>query len=270
LKRVKWFSGLALVFQVMLGSTAWAHHPIIQAAAVCSEGQVVVNYTATAWATDIPNGRANTRIDIQFNGVTVESGAFTQANNYQFSNTKPAPSGSGSFTVAAVAIDPWGDGGLPGGSTSVEVTRPESCGGGTGRFTGGGKEISLVGGLKITDGLTIHCDLKLSNNLEINWPGNKFHLTEHTFALCSDNPDIEQKPPKAPLDTLFGMGTGKYNNVDGYTIEFTLVDGGEPGTKDMIGLKIYQTSNPSIVVLNLPLQFVSGGNLQAHYDQPHK
>ena len=248
--------------------------PRHQAAAACSNGQAVVNYTATAWVPPVTNppapanARENSRIDILFNGVTVDSGAFTPGNSYQFSGTKPAPSGNTTFTVSAIAINPWADGGAAGGSSEVVVTPPESCGTGTGRFTGGGKEIS-AGGIKITDGLTIHCDLKLSNNLEINWPGNKFHLTEHTFALCSDNPAIEQKPPKAPLDTLFGIGTGKYNNVDGYTIEFTLVDGGEPGTKDMIALKIYQTSNTSNVVLNLPLQFVSGGNLQAHYDQPH-
>ena len=58
----------------------------------------------------------------------------------------------------------------------------------------------------MTRGLTIHCDLLLSNNLQINWQGNHFHMTEHmTTVVCSDDPDIVQAPPPAPLDTLVGI-----------------------------------------------------------------
>lgn len=138
-----------------------------------------------------------------------------------------------------------------------------------GRFTGGGSQI--VGGARITGGLTIHCDLLLSNNLEVNWGGNQFHMTEHlTTVQCSDDPNITQAPPQAPLDTLIGIGTGRYNGQPGYTIEFTLVDAGEPGRNDMSALRIYEAANPSNVVLNIPLQRLTTGNLQAHYDQPHK
>ena len=58
--------------------------------------------------------------------------------------------------------------------------------------------------------------------------------------------------------------------VDGYTIEFTLVDYGEPGSSDRAALRIFKTANPAEVVLNVPLQLLTTGNLQAHYDQPHK
>ena len=91
-----------------------------------------------------------------------------------------------------------------------------------------------------------------------------------TTVECSDSPDIIQAPPVAPLDTLIGVGTGRYNDSNGYTIEFTLQDFGEPGSSDRMAIKIYQTSNPANVVLNVPLQILSGGNLQAHFDQPHK
>ena len=40
-----------------------------------------------------------------------------------------------------------------------------------GRFTGGGHQVR-VGDARVTRGLTIHCDLLLSNNLEVNWGGN--------------------------------------------------------------------------------------------------
>ncbi len=45
---------------------------------------------------------------------------------------------------------------------------------------------------------------------------------------------------------------------------------GEPGGNDLSAMRIYQTSNPANVVLDVPLQQLDGGNLQAHYDQPHK
>jgi len=48
------------------------------------------------------------------------------------------------------------------------------------------------------------------------------------------------------------------------------VDAGEPGGNDQMGIKIYLTADPSNVVLDVPLQQLTGGNLQAHYDQPHK
>jgi hypothetical protein len=34
---------------------------------------------------------------------------------------------------------------------------------------------------------------------------------------------------------LIGKGSGRYNNQPGYTVEFTLVDAGEPGGNDQMG-----------------------------------
>ena len=175
--------------------------------------------------------------------------------------------------VSIVVVGTWDDGSPGGGrSASTSVTLPdEECQKeGEGRFTGGGHQIR-VDGVRVTRGLTIHCDLLLSNNLEVNWQGKQFHMTEHlTTTECSDDPDIVQFPPDAPLDTLIGVGTGRYANQDGYTIEFTLVDAGEPGDFDQMAIKIYETANPGNVVLDVPLQYLDGGNLQAHYDQPHR
>ena len=169
----------------------------------------------------------------------------------------------------------WGNGTIGGQITTFLLTLPtETCGDidieAFGRFTGGGNQVR-VGAARVTRGLTIHCDLKLSNNLEVNWGGNKFHMTEHlTTVACTDDPAIIQAPPPAPLDTLIGVGDGRYNGATGYTIEFTLVDAGEPGGSDLAALLIYETANPGNRVLDVPLQLLSGGNLQAHYDQPHK
>ena len=44
---------------------------------------------------------------------------------------------------------------------------------------------------------------------------------------------------------------------------------GPAGIPPEIALRINEAANPANVVLNLPLQLLTGGNLQAHYDQPH-
>ena len=86
-------------------------------------------------------------------------------------------------------------------------------------------------------------------------------------AVCFDDPAFHQQPPAAPLNTMIGVGTGRYDGVDGYTVEFTLIDAGEPGTHDKIAILIHKTAAPGTVVLSLPLTTLTGGNLQAHPDQ---
>jgi hypothetical protein len=265
-----------VALQFLVAGTASAHHPEISAVAVCDENNaLVIEYTATAWVPlsgNITAKRTNPDIAILFNSIEVASGAFASPT-FSFSGSEAAPAGT-SAVVTARADGTWGSGVAGGQSSSVTVTYPtEPCTGPTlGRFTGGGKQIRLSDGLKITRGLTIHCDLLLSNNLEVNWPtGNKFHMLEHLETVeCSDDPNIHQQPPPAPIDTLIGKGIGRYNNLPGYSVEFTLVDAGEPGGNDQMAIKIFETANPSNVVLDVPLQQLTGGNLQAHYDQPHK
>lgn len=272
--KVRLASGLAVfALQFLIAGTAAAHHPEISAVAVCDDNDdLVIEYTATAWASPNPAKRTNPQVDILVNSVKVDQGAFASPD-FQFSGSTDAPPGT-SATVTALAVANWGDNFAGGQSSSVTVTYPtEACAQpALGRFTGGGRQLRLSDGLKVTRGLTIHCDLLLSNNLEVNWPtGNKFHMEEHLVTTaCTDDPAIIQQPPPAPLDTLIGVGTGRFNNKPGYTIEFTLVDAGEPGGNDQMGMKIYEAANPSNVVLDLPLQQLNNGNLQAHYDQPHK
>jgi hypothetical protein len=248
----------------------------------------VIDFTVGSWSSGSPEG-SHPRIDVSVNNVFVQSGVFSGQTipPNTFSGTiDPAPSAT-SATVTATAVGNWDDGTGGGQSASVTFDIPQDCAppSALGRFTGGfqivlpthtarsthGPLKPVKGGIKITGGLTIHCDRLLSNNLEVNWAGNHFHMREHTLTTqCTDDPNIKQKPPKAPVDTIVGTGIGRYNNVDGYTIEFTLVDAGEPGKADKAALKIYETANPRNVVLNVPLQTISGGNVQAHFDQPHK
>ncbi len=267
----------ALIF---IGSNSWAHHPEISGVAVCDEvsGNYRIDWESYAWqgwGSDPANdpSRANPSIDIRMNGELIANGAFV-APDYAFSGMADAPDNATSVGLSALAIGSWGNGVNGGQSTSITVPiPPEPCDSSfpNGRFTGGGHQLR-VSGVRVTRGLTIHCDLLLSNNLELNWRGgNHFHMTEHlTTASCTDDPLIIQEPPPAPFDTIIGTGSGRFNGVSGYTVEFTLVDAGEPGRQDEMGVVVYETANPGNVVLNVPKQLLDGGNLQAHYDQPHK
>lgn len=182
------------------------------------------------------------------------------------------PAGVGELTVELISSS---DGSVPTGFTSSDpaslfwiASGLQFPPGGKGRMTGGGENIPLSDGLRITKGFTIHCDLLLSNNLEVNWPQNKFHMTENTSAVCIDT-DAEQHPPNAPFDTFIGEGVGKLNGVAGARIRWTFADNGEPGKmNDEVAIAIDDKDGNN--VLTLLLAKIFGGNIQAHFDQPHK
>ena len=148
-----------------------------------------------------------------------------------------------------------------------EPPPPEPCNFVDGRMTGGGGQI-IVGDVYVSRGLTIHCDIVLSNNLEINWPGNKWHIDKPLdSATCIDDPAYNPVPPRAPFDTFIGSGTGSLNGVDGSVVRFVFIDNGEPGRTDRASIQIWDAGGA--LVLDVPLSLLDKGNLQAHYDQPH-
>jgi len=140
-----------------------------------------------------------------------------------------------------------------------------------GRMTGGNN--IRVGQVRLTGGLTIHCDITLSNNIEVNWPGgNKWHLDKPiTAAVCIDDPQYDPTPPAAPFNTFIGEGIGSLNGVDGSFIRFTFIDDGEPGTGDHASIDIWApgadpSTDPPVLSVS---EYLTHGNIQAHYDQPH-
>ena len=148
-----------------------------------------------------------------------------------------------------------------------EEPPPDVCNFVEGRMTGGGGQI-IIGDVFVSRGLTIHCDILLSNNLEINWPGNKWHIDKPLdAATCIDDPAYNPVPPRAPFDTFIGVGTGSLNGVDGSVVMFTFIDNGEPGRTDRASIQIFDAGGA--LVLDVPLSLLDRGNLQAHYDQPH-
>jgi uncharacterized repeat protein (TIGR01451 family) len=141
-------------------------------------------------------------------------------------------------------------------SNVKQWTSPGTC-----RITGGG---TIGPGRKprVTHGFELHCNVdQLPNNLEVNWGGDNFHLLELTFAECWDDPLIEPWPPRAGCDTYHGIGTGRYNGVEGYQAEWIFTDAGEPGKVDFAWIKI--TAPGGSIVLEVS-GFLRNGNQQFH------
>jgi hypothetical protein len=136
-----------------------------------------------------------------------------------------------------------------------------------GRITGGGSNFT-TGGVRITKGLQLHCDLRDPNNFQINWPGSSFHLLELTAANCTEDPDIIQQPPaSSPFDTFNGSGTGrlKMSGTTDFdaTVEFILVDQGEPGVNDTARIEIRNGEGDVVLFVESELH---KGNFQTHKD----
>ncbi len=136
---------------------------------------------------------------------------------------------------------------------------PEANAGG--RMTGGGS-VFKSDGERVTHGFQIRCDeTDFRQNLEVNWNGgDNFHLLEMTSAVCPDTA-LDERPPTAGFDTYEGTGTGRYNGVDGATIEFTFTDDGEPGIADSAEMIIRDASGAVVLTVSGPLR---RGDHQAH------
>jgi len=153
----------------------------------------------------------------------------------------------------------WDDG------SAVCSARVDCLGAGGGNPTGprmtGGGSVFGSGSQRVTHGFQLRCDADdPRQNLEINWGSNHFHLLDLTSAQCKDT-DLDERPPAAGFDTFIGTGVGRYNGVDGATIEFTFTDDGEPGVNDTARMVIRDAAGNVVLSVEGKLQF---GNHQAH------
>ena len=184
---------------------------------------------------------------------------------WTFTSLSCTTGGSGAGQVATIVLP-------AGGNITCTFTNTFSPQTVEGRMTGGGQQVVVNAvdnsNVTVSRGFTIHCDIILSNNLEVNWKGNKWHITKPlTTAQCFDDPNVNEEPPAAGFDTFVGTGTGRLNGVDGSIITFRFIDYGEPGSLDMAEIKIYAPGGA--LVLNVVLTNLTRGNIQAHEDQPH-
>ena len=205
--------------------------------------------------------------------ITTDMGTEVYFDNYLDSNdgqewdtlklTVDIPAQATQLTVQALSEDRISIGGTPASFiwTAAALSIPYEISPAKGRMTGGGS-VFTDDNARVTLGFEIHCDLSKPNNLQVNWPdGNKFHMLELTSAICTDDPAINPKPPVAPLDTFTGEGTGRFNGVEGATINFIFVDKGEPGKSDTAWIKIVDSGGQEVQNVSGSMKY---GNLQAH------
>lgn len=184
-----------------------------------------------------------------------------------FSISVEIPAKATSLTVQALSVDNLSTGRLPASFDWLAAGlgfESEDCG----RMTGGGS-VFTIDDVRVTRGFEIHCDLRKPNNIEVNWPGNAFHMTELASAVCTDTVAVQAPPQSSPFDTFQGTGVGRLNNKPGARIEFVFVDAGEPGTSDTAWIKIYDADDTLVLYVpgdpNVP-GYLEYGNLQTHKD----
>ena len=148
-------------------------------------------------------------------------------------------------------------------SASVTIIIPPS----QGRWTGGGTigtGAIIPAGVRVTHGFEFRNDLDKPNNLEVNWGGNRFHMTQLLAANCFMNLELPPpNPPAAPVNEVIATGIGKYNGVAGYTINFHFTDVGEPGLNDYASITITAPDGTVVLQVAGTLHY---GNQQAHPD----
>ena len=140
-----------------------------------------------------------------------------------------------------------------------------------GRFTGGGFQINAAD-IKVTRGFTLHCDELLSNNFEVNY---KLGGTNHNFHT-DKNPEVTEcskpvvpNPPDADVSRIVIINQpGSLDGEDGHLITIVLEDWGEPGTADRAYIAVDGVALTAGSIAFPAL--IGGGNIQAHFDQPHK
>jgi len=158
-----------------------------------------------------------------------------------------------------------------------------------GRMTGGGSIFLKAGsvggptGTRVTHGFELHCaqpPQDVNNRLEVNWNQSQFHLLTLTSVECFDTALVQAPPKSAPIDTLVGVGEGRFSGTfNGKTykdvrakIQFTFTDAGEPGTSDTANYKVIvldanmdgNANDPVTVLDTKGAVKLTNGNHQAH------
>jgi hypothetical protein len=188
-------------------------------------------------------------LNLDPNGTSYWAGDFCSSNVYKVNIATGAVetsfnTGTGTFTVFGICV-------------RGEIT---AASGAQGRMTVGG----TIAGTTVHHGGELHCNASATpNNLEVSWgKSNHFHLGALTSARCSDDPSISSGAPAAAFDTFEGSGTGSFNGVGGYRVDFKFTDAGEPGSRDTAAIAITDPTGTKTVLSASGA--LGSGNHQAH------
>lgn len=116
---------------------------------------------------------------------------------------------------------------------STDMPRTETS---SGRFFGGGTEFTS-NRTEVHHGIDLHCDTNVKPNyLQVVWQNYVFMMTSLSSVSCTNDPTIQSN---TSFNTISGVGIGTLNGVGAMSVEFTFVDGGQPGAaKDKVQIVI--------------------------------
>lgn len=89
----------------------------------------------------------------------------------------------------------------------------------------------------------------------------RFHLTNITSATCTNDPAVTTNGRGVTFDTHTGTGRGRLADGSTATVEWTVVDGGEPGRRDRFTVKVRNDRGQTLLHLSDTL---SSGRIKAH------
>src|SRR3954470_3044215 len=120
--------GAVLIVPAFSGVVS-AHHSNIDASVVCDG---TVSWKATSWATGPSGTNPDIRVFKAIDGGAqqqIATGAFNNANNYQFAGTFQWTSGANSITVTSTPFGTWGNGTVSPIGSSITIYKPSNCAG---------------------------------------------------------------------------------------------------------------------------------------------
>lgn len=129
----------------------------------------------------------------------------------------------------------WASSSCHSGVTRFDL-RPES------RMFGGGTQFTSTGA-QVSYGMDLHCDASIQPNyLQATWgDGNVFVMQNMGAASCTG----------LPFNAHSGSGTGTINGEAGATVQWTLIDGGQPGVwRDSGQLVIRNASGETVLEIS--------------------
>lgn len=250
-------AGVALLRVEVLGKVIEAEILTAEAAATCSGGtphltseSVVVGLRVNGQPVDVPSGQQHFHVTIPLVG-TLHLNENIPGNDKITQRALWLDTSLVGDVIVAEAVADFHDN--PCGRDPKPTRTPR------GWMTGGGS-IFRANGERVTHGMRLECaPADGANNLQVNWPGNGWHLEAVSSSVCSDNKAINPGQPTANFDTITGSGTGRCQGGGTATATWKASDAGEPGTSDTFEITITGACQLSKTTGTL-----DRGNHQAH------
>lgn len=257
-------TGVADVHITLLGQTITAEVLTAEAHAACVNGKPQLSSTSTVVGVRVNNTVVNVPTGQEHVEVAIVDALGLHIATLHLNETIP---GSNKVTQRALWLEVHAD-----DLVSGDIVIAEAIADFTGKpcdrkapptepgwMTGGGWIDASVG--RVTNGFRLECNpANRPNNLQINWPGNGFHLEHVNSVSCSFDPAVgDPAPPPASFNTISGSGTGRCRSGGSATVAWKKTDAGEPG-KGRDRFEVTISGSCSLSASGL----LGGGNQQAH------